>query len=476
MSITNKNLGNQTKTCVNNLASINAQLQAWQLANSQSNMTQLSSVSTETIFGLYEQSQTNVNYLLIYMMASSIGKAPTGAPAGSTFVTPTSVATVSYQAWAILNLTVSLTQEIETYCQQYISASAQVDNGCSCPTVEQCTEVIQQWESASLVVSIYTSYNLTNTTLIRFMNATSSGTFMSAVTSTNQLLAQQKTCANCMTTGCQKNKAKAVKQCSGGKSKNTCKRKASKSAKRVKSNISRGKKHKKEKKQRGQKSMEKNVNNRWSNVWGFGNRMMSNFYANVTATTATGKFLVSNNLVRNDMMSYYYLYSNYTFDISQSSNVITEAANICSNETNAAVEKMVADATNTYFDQVYAFSQKVTDDNNTKCYQASDKAFELLAAFANEIEKCPQQAEVIVQQIYLNISTNFYYWGQRVDYWSSGHDQCVRSYCPFLSLLILSPWTCMSLKRALPSIYDTPQSISKYRSCNQQVRIFFGPD
>lgn len=322
----------------------------------------------------------------------------------------------------------------------------------------------------SLVIKIYTSYNLTNTTLIRYMNATISGSFTNAINATNILLAQQRTCADCMNTGCQKNKAKGVKQCATG-SKATCMKQASQSAKRVKDNLSCGKKRKKEKFQRGKKSMERNVNNRWAGVWSFGNQMMANFYANITATTATGKLLISNALVRSDMLSIYYLYMNYTFSISSSSNVITDAANTCSNATSAAVDQMIADATNNYYDQIYAFSQQVTSDNNSNCFNASDQAFELLAAFANEIDQCPQKAETVVQQIYLNISYNFYYWGQRVDYFSTGHDKCVRSYCPFVSLLIRSPWTCFSLKRALPSIYDTPQSISGYRVCAEQVNL-----
>lgn len=141
MTIVNKNLGTQAKVCNSSLASVQSQLAAWQSANSKINMTGLNSASTETIFAIYEQSQTNVNYLLLYMLTASMGRTPSGSPPGTNFPTPTSVATVSYQAQAVLNFTVSLTGELDQYCQQYTAAADQVNNNCSCPTLEQCSQV-----------------------------------------------------------------------------------------------------------------------------------------------------------------------------------------------------------------------------------------------------------------------------------------------------------------------------------------------
>lgn len=455
---------------------INTTVAVYNDANALYQMSTFSYSTSEVIIMLYEESQTRLNFLLLSIEAVCVGQRPAGSPVmvpgyDPTYPSPSQINTVAYQAQAVISYTITIVQEISNYCSQYIDASAQVDSSCGCPTQIQCEQVIQRWSQANVTVSVYQSMQLTNTTLIRHMNATASATLIEAINSTNTLLAQQKTCTDCLTSGCRKNKVKAVKQCGGSKTRSKCRSQASKSAKRVKNNNSRRRKCKKKKEQGGQQQMKKNVNNRWSGVWSATSQMSYNFYRNITATTTTGGLLISNYNVRNSMINYYYAFYNYSSSAQTISNDVTITAENCSAQANTDIEVVIKNATDFYFNETFTFSLQVTDENVTECFSSSDKAFELLAQFANEIGNCEKQPMAIIRQIYVNISSSYQYMTQGVNYYSYAHDQCVRAYCPFLAATVLTPWICFALKRTLAGIYDTPSSINAYMGCSQRVSL-----
>lgn len=142
MVLANAALGQTAQVSSASLSSISSTLSTWQSINSQSQMTEFSSATANSIFALYERSQTELNYYLMYTQHFVIGQIPSGSinsDCGCTL--PTNVSNVGVIAQGVLNLTVTISSAIEQYCQQYALTADQVNSNCVCPTVEQCQAV-----------------------------------------------------------------------------------------------------------------------------------------------------------------------------------------------------------------------------------------------------------------------------------------------------------------------------------------------
>lgn len=347
-------------------------------------------------------------------------------------------ASVGLQASEFLKFVPYMFRDLKQFEEDFNDLKKQVSGDCVCPNSVMMQTAIDLWLKVNASVSTQVSSTDTTLSLIQKLDASANTEVTIAFSSINNLLNIYKSCSQCLLTNVVNNGTKYIKFYCGGEPKynsisneddKSCIGHGRRAISRVAKIHRRHVFHRRKRNIKAQNNLYGRVTSQANNMISYLEISMKNFNTNLTLVRS-GTYKTALTSVRNTVQI-------FNANLRTSLNFINQFTATAVTQLNAAIMGTIQNATQTVSSNVQNFSQTIVNNSELYpcCLHFANTTLDLEANFTNNLIKCAQDADDLINVIAVNLTSFFVNFGNFHTQQMRNMDRCVNNVCSSIRIL-----------------------------------------
>lgn len=348
---------------------------------------------------------------------------------------------VGCQAGEAIKHISSLIRDIAIMASEYEDYSKESTGKCStCPNTTTVQAVVAMWQNVTVTLTVQVSNNNQGNLVI-------SADVTQAVQETKKLMDSIKTCSQCLVQGFNQDQVRKFKMCTpatankssgSGESKYNCFERGMRAAARAAKHFRKRLHGMRKKANKARKQIFQRFNDNAMATFAFFSQSLSNLNSNAMMIIN-----IFNVQIKNSMLSIYSMLQSMSNSITMSVNNLMAQISAVIDSTHVSLNASLQNASDTVVLRALQLILKIVNATELYpcCESFANKTIEVHSTFAQDVAQCSADADVALNNIAANMSSQLATIGNAFIQVNSDADTCARKKCQSMACLTGFMWS-----------------------------------